>query len=145
MTPPRGQDWDELHLSENPAVELLQSLGYAYVPPETLEAERGSLNETILTKRLAKALRKLNPWLSDDNLHKAVRAVTALQAASLLEASQGPSQNQKAPTIFAEDVAHAARSSSSDILLGTLERVAFANLKAGVPLIPGCPLDCRPA
>ncbi|GEM_PF-2343949 len=24
---PQGQDWDELHLAENPAVELLQALG----------------------------------------------------------------------------------------------------------------------
>jgi type I restriction enzyme R subunit len=88
MTPPKGQDWDELHLSENPAVELLEALGYTYVPPETLDAERDSLKETILTKRLGKALKKLNPWLSDDNVHKAVRAVTTVQAASLLDASE---------------------------------------------------------
>ena len=76
MTPPPGQDWNELHLSEDPAVELLQALGYAYVAPEVLEAERESLKETVLTKRLGKALKKLNPWLSEDNLHKAVRAIT---------------------------------------------------------------------
>ncbi len=42
----------------------------------------------VLTKRLTKALKRLNPWLSDDNLHKAVRAVTGVQATSLIEASQ---------------------------------------------------------
>jgi hypothetical protein len=36
MTP--GQDWNELHLSEDPAVEVLQALGYSYVAPEVLEA-----------------------------------------------------------------------------------------------------------
>ena len=47
MTPP-GQDWNELHLSENPAVEVLQALGYTCIAPEVLEAERESLKENIL-------------------------------------------------------------------------------------------------
>ena len=37
---PKAADWDEVHLAEYPAVELLQSLGYTYVPPEDLEPER---------------------------------------------------------------------------------------------------------
>jgi type I restriction enzyme R subunit len=74
VTPP-GQDWNEVHLSENPAVEVLQALGYTYVAPEVLEAERESLKETILTGRLGRALKKLSPWLSDDNtLPEEVRA-----------------------------------------------------------------------
>ena len=48
-----GRDWNEAKLSEDPAVELLQQLGYTYVPPEVLEAERESLKEVVLTKRLA--------------------------------------------------------------------------------------------
>ena len=39
---PKTAGWDELHLSENPAVELLESLGYTYLPPEDLEQERAS-------------------------------------------------------------------------------------------------------
>jgi type I site-specific restriction-modification system R (restriction) subunit len=46
---------------------LLQALGYTYVPPEVLEAERESLKEVVLTKRLGGALKRLNRWLSDDN------------------------------------------------------------------------------
>jgi type I restriction enzyme R subunit len=84
----QGQDWNELHLSEDPAVELLQALGYTYVAPEVLEAERDSLKQTILTKRVAKALKKLNPWLSEDNTQKAIRAVTNVQATNLLDASE---------------------------------------------------------
>lgn len=37
---------DEAKLSEDPAVELLEALGFSYVKPEALEAERGSLRET---------------------------------------------------------------------------------------------------
>lgn len=87
MTPP-GQSWNEITLSEDPAVEQLQRLGYAYVAPSTLEAERDSLKDVVLSKRLAAAVKRLNPWISDDNVHKAIRAVTAVPATSLLEASE---------------------------------------------------------
>ena len=62
---PKTTGWGELHLAENPAVEMLESLGYTYVPPEALEGERASFKETILTGRLAAALKRLNPWLSE--------------------------------------------------------------------------------
>ncbi|MDC0678986.1 type I restriction endonuclease subunit R [Sorangium atrum] len=87
MTPP-GNAWNELSLSEDPAVALLQKLGFRYVAPEILEAERESVKVPLLPSRLAKALKKLNPWLSDDNLHKAVRSVGAVQSATLIEASE---------------------------------------------------------
>ena len=85
---PKATGWDELHLAEDPAVELLQSLGYTYVPPEDLELERASFKEPILTGRLNLALSRLNPWLSGPNLTNAVRAVTQVPAASLAEANQ---------------------------------------------------------
>ena len=85
---PMATHWDELHLAENPAVELLQSLGYTYVPPEDLEPERTSFKEAILTNRLAATLNRLNPWLSDTNVTKAVKAVTQVPAASLAEVNE---------------------------------------------------------
>lgn len=85
---PTPASWNELGLSENPAIELLQHLGYEYAAPETLEAERDSLKRTILSGRLATALTRLNPWLSPDNLAKAVKAVTTVPAASLAEAGE---------------------------------------------------------
>ena len=85
---PKTTGWDELNLAENPAVELLESLHYAYIPPEDLERERASLKETILTGRLAAALKRLNPWLSETNVAKAVKAVTQVPAASLAEANE---------------------------------------------------------
>ena len=87
MTPnPTG--WNEQDLAETPAVELLQSLGYVFVPPEDLERERASLKEAILTGRLAAALERLNPWLSDANVARAVKAVTRVSAAGLAEANE---------------------------------------------------------
>lgn len=82
------QDWNEIHLSEDPAVELLQTMGYTFVPPEQLESERESFKEIILVARLEKKLKELNPWLSDENLKKAVRAITNVPSASLMEANE---------------------------------------------------------
>lgn len=82
------QDWNEIHLSEDPAIELLQKLGYTFVPPEKLELERESLKEIVLVSRLEKKLKELNSWLSDENLKKAVRAITNVPATSLIEANE---------------------------------------------------------
>lgn len=87
MTDP-GRDWNEIHLVEDPAVHLLQGLGYRYIDPQILERERESPRDVLLLDRLRSAIRKLNPWISDDNLHRAVRAVSHVQAASLLEANE---------------------------------------------------------
>src|SRR5216684_4105886 len=87
MTPP-GRDWNEATLSEDTAVAMLERIGYQYVAPEALEAERESLREVVLPERLRTALKRVNPWLSADNLHKAVRAITSVQTASLAEASE---------------------------------------------------------
>ena len=85
---PKTAGWDELHLSENPAVELLESLGYTYLRSEDLEQERPSLKEAILTGRLAAALKRLNPWLSETNIVTAIKAVTQVPATSLAEANE---------------------------------------------------------
>ena len=85
---PRATSWDELHLAENPAVELLQALGYTYVPPEDLVPERTGLKEAILTGRLAAALKRLSPWLSDTNVTRGLKAVAQVPAASLAEANE---------------------------------------------------------
>ncbi|EYF02680.1 type I restriction endonuclease subunit R [Chondromyces apiculatus] len=89
MTTTAGAGWNEDKLSERPAVALLQKLGYLYLPAAALDAGRGgSLREVVLADRLGAALRKLNPWLSDANVHKAIRAIIGAQAASLIELSK---------------------------------------------------------
>ncbi len=80
--------WNELGLSEAPAVALLERFGYAYIPGDTLDTERASPADVILTGRLERALKKLNPWMNDGNLQKAVREITHTQATSLLETNE---------------------------------------------------------
>ena len=87
MTAP-GRDWTEVNLVEIPAVERLQKLGWTYHAPDLLDFERSTYHEVILAKRLGAALRRFNPWISDENVQKAVRAVTHVQATSLIEANE---------------------------------------------------------
>ncbi|MEC4686338.1 MAG: type I restriction endonuclease subunit R [Nitrospirota bacterium] len=81
-------DWNELHLSEDPAIELLQSIGYAFIPSDELDKERASRKEVVLVRRLEKVIKKLNPWISEENLKKAVREIANVQAVSLMEANE---------------------------------------------------------
>ena len=85
---PSDFKWDEVHLVEEPATELLRTLGYVYVPADQLEAERESLAEPVLVGRLEAALRRLNPWIDDDNVKKAVRHITHPAATGLIEANE---------------------------------------------------------
>lgn len=80
--------WDEVHLAEDPADALLLELGYDFVAPEVLDAERENLAEPVLVDRLDAALRRLNPWINDENVRRAVRAITHATATSLIEANE---------------------------------------------------------
>jgi type I restriction enzyme R subunit len=80
--------WTEEARSELPAVRLLRALGYVEVSAEALESERTSHKSVILEARLGKALRRLNPWLDDSGVAKAVKAIANVAAVSLAEANE---------------------------------------------------------
>lgn len=71
---------NEETLVERPAIDYLQNrLGYTFIHGEQLTPEQGereSLNDVILVKRLRQALKRLNPWIDESNLNKAVRFLT---------------------------------------------------------------------
>ncbi|HXO40528.1 MAG TPA: type I restriction endonuclease, partial [Thermoanaerobaculia bacterium] len=87
MTSP-DRDWNEVRLAEDPAITQLVSLGWTHVTPDAIAAERRSLAEAFLPQRLDAAVRRLNPWISEENLERAVRAVTQVAATGLIEASE---------------------------------------------------------
>jgi type I restriction enzyme R subunit len=82
------RDWNEVRLAEEPAIAQLESLGWRHVTPGAIAGERRSLAEAFLPQRLAAGVRRLNPWISEENLERAVRAVTQVAAAGLIEASE---------------------------------------------------------
>src|ERR1051326_2068229 len=74
--------------SQFPARDLLTRLGWEYVEPEELEAERGGIRDHVLKQRLERKVRQLNPWLSDDNVAAAVRAIMQVDADNLITVNQ---------------------------------------------------------
>ena len=80
---------------EQPAIQQLIKLGWQYVPGASLaplaagtgpqKAERDYYRDVVLVRRLESALRKLNPWISDENLRKVMREITHPFHAALME------------------------------------------------------------
>ena len=55
---------NEFHHAEDPARQLLERLGWTYVPRESLTVERGGEREVLLDSILRSALLRLNEWLT---------------------------------------------------------------------------------
>ncbi len=87
---------DELDKVELPALEQLQSLGWSYVegaklsPSDPVQEsdERSSLKDVVLERRLTESLKRINPWINDENLRKVVRDLTKTLYPNLVEANQ---------------------------------------------------------
>ena len=83
---------DELDKVELPALEQLQSLGWSYVEGAKLSPdesdERSSLKDVVLEKRLTTSLKRINPWINDENLRKVIRELTKTLYPNLVEANQ---------------------------------------------------------
>ena len=52
----------EVNASQNPAIRLLQAMGYSYISPEDCETQRGSRYHVLLKDILRGQLRKLNRY-----------------------------------------------------------------------------------
>ena len=87
---------DEDFKVEQPAIAQLIKLGWTYLPGARLApvaaskdapttAERAYYRDVVLVKRLESALRKLNPWISNENLGKVMRELTHPNHAALME------------------------------------------------------------
>lgn len=75
---------------EEPASDLLRVL-FDYKPLGADEISRlreGVASEPVLIGRLAECLKRLNPWLADDGVRRAVNAVTRIVATDLMEANE---------------------------------------------------------
>lgn len=84
---------NEETLVELPAIEYLKNLGYDFITGDKLTpdyGERDTLSEVILSKRMKAALKKLNPWISEESADKVVRKFTRAESlgAGLLEINE---------------------------------------------------------
>ncbi len=95
----KSEEWNEFYLSEKPAYELLRDkLGYEFLEGELdryaspsarvlSDGERDTPKQVVLEKKLAAAIKKLNPWISDYNLLRVVRRFTTIIASGVMEAN----------------------------------------------------------
>ena len=85
---------NEETLVELPAIDYIKDiLKYDFIHGKELipeNGERDSLNEVILVKRLEKALKRLNPWMDEGNISKAIRYLSRPEnlGTSLLEINE---------------------------------------------------------
>lgn len=77
--------WNELTLTELPAIELLQKIGYTYISLKKLEQDRPRLQEPVVIPRLKTAIKRINPWINDANINRVVDKVTRVQGNSDIE------------------------------------------------------------
>lgn len=85
-----SSDQLERNWVEEPAADLLRVL-FDYTPlsaEDVRNLREGLATEPVLTVRLAQCLRRLNPWLGEDGVRRAVAAVTRLTAVDVLEANE---------------------------------------------------------
>lgn len=54
--------YSENNISKNPAIELLEKLGYTYISPEDCLKQRGSLHDVLLKDILRKQLHSINQF-----------------------------------------------------------------------------------
>lgn len=94
---------DEFNKVEAPAISQLVSLGWRYIPGKALspinespdhvtldgEPERAYWRDVVLVKRLEAAIKRINPWISDENLRKVSREVTHPNCTGLMEYNHG--------------------------------------------------------
>lgn len=89
---------DEASKVELPAIDQLIRQGWSYVSGAELaplavtsadkKPERAYYRDVVLVNRLEQALRKLNPWINEENLRKVMREITHPNHAALMEYNQ---------------------------------------------------------
>lgn len=73
--------------SENPAIKLFQQMGYQYYDASKTD-ERKDITEVVLTDRLLASIKRINPWINNNNLNKAFNEITSVTGTSLMEINE---------------------------------------------------------
>ncbi|QWB96212.1 type I restriction endonuclease subunit R [Mycoplasmatota bacterium] len=90
------QGYDELNISQIPALELLDSIGYKIIKPEDAELMRGNLYSVILKPILKERLQKINSYeykgqthpFSEKNIQKAMRDIDISLSDGLIKTNE---------------------------------------------------------
>lgn len=73
--------------SELPALKLFQKMGYEYYNA-AVHDERDDITEVILKDHLKDSIKRLNPWMNENNLEKVFGRITSVTGSSVMEINQ---------------------------------------------------------
>ena len=83
---------DEYDKVELPALEQLQALGWSYINGSELtpenSSERSYFSDVVLIETLRDSIKRINPWINEENLRKVIRDITKPLLPSLMEINQ---------------------------------------------------------
>ncbi|KAB7514605.1 HsdR family type I site-specific deoxyribonuclease [Halosegnis rubeus] len=89
---------NEMELSEKPALQAFQDIGYDYKPgpelgPNGEDPERGSLSDVVLRGRLERKLRELNPSIPEEAIEDAISQLLGYNSTQLLKNNKNFHEN----------------------------------------------------
>jgi type I restriction enzyme R subunit len=94
-----SRNQSEYNLTEKPAVELFQKMGYDYYDASKHDDERNSIHDVVLENRLKSALKRINPWMDENNLNIAFRKITSAGGTSFIDTNRKIHHLLKGPNI----------------------------------------------
>ena len=80
---PTPNKLNEFNHAEDPARQLLERLGWTYVPRESLAVERGGEREVLLDSILRSALLRLNEWLTEQQADRVIFELENINAVGM--------------------------------------------------------------
>jgi type I restriction enzyme R subunit len=97
---------DEYVESERPALETLQELGWEVVDQQqsTWQDPRELLSSAVLEPRLRDAVKRLNPWIDENNLNKAVREIQQVAGTNTMAENEQIHQKLVSRTSVQQDL-----------------------------------------
>lgn len=117
-------DAKELTEVEDPAVDVLtQHLGWTELDSCAAEEMRGSLKDVVLFPVLMNAIKRLNPWITNENAQRIIRNITQIQASSVLEANEKIQGMLEKGTTILQDKGDGLGLKSHDVHLIDYEKI----------------------
>lgn len=111
-------DQKEILEVEEPAVEVLtQHLDWTELDASEANDFRDSPKQPILTTIFFQAIKRINPWISEENAQRVVRSITSLQATSVLEANERIQAMLERGTTVMQDLGDGLGLKSRDVML----------------------------
>jgi len=99
---------NEYETTERPALDAFETPGWEVIDriQEQWEDPRDKRNDVVLEPRLREAIKRLNPWISENNLNKVFREIRQVQGRNTMHENQQIHQKLVRHTSVEQDLGH---------------------------------------